>query len=181
MQNTSLKLVSLGILLLVGSWAAKQIFLSWAVWAGGGTFDNAVLQADLRADWYEVTEEDRIELAKERVDKEPNQEKIRKLQDDIDDARDDIYEKDEVIEEQTEAAIDEVGSQATTINMVQWFLRLKILFDLAKVAAVFLMIKGALGLIQNSQMDSLTRWFGIGIAVVGLFSLLVTGVLSYLS
>ena len=179
MQNKSLKLISLGIMVLVGSWAAKQFFLSWAVWAMGGVIDREVLSANLRAEWYEQTEEDRIELALEQSEKDPSYKKIEDLQEEIDEAREDIYDPEEVIESKVEAEVEQVASEASALNKLQWFLRLKIILDLAKIAAVFIMVKGALGLVQDHQMDNLTRWFGIGTTVVILFSVLVTGVLSY--
>jgi hypothetical protein len=179
MQNAHLKTISLALMLLVASWGAKQFFVSMAIFGAGGAMDEAVLDADLTSDWYDETREDRVERAIEQADKSPDQEDIAKLSDDIDDVRKDIFEEDDVIEDMVDAKIAEKAGIASALNMTQWFLRLKMLLDLVKIAAVFLLIKGALGLIEDKETDSTTRWFAIGTTVVVLFSILVTGVLSF--
>tara|TARA_Y100000588_G_scaffold386054_1_gene480748 strand:+ start:434 stop:1018 length:585 start_codon:yes stop_codon:yes gene_type:complete len=171
MQNGSFKHISLGVMLLVISWAGQQFFLSWAVWAGGGKLDETVLEADLDSDFYNQTEEERIDLAEERAESDGGeQDKINDINDDIQDKKADIRE--EAIEDTVDAEVDSVGYKSTTLSMIQWFLRLKILFDFVKIGAIFLMLKGALGLVQDNQVDSLTRWFGIGAAIIVLYALL---------
>ena len=130
MQNPHLKTISLALMLLVGSWGVKQFFVSMAVFGAGGAMDEAVLDADLTSDWYDETREDRVEKALEMADKDPNMEDIRKLDDDINDVREDIFEEDEVIEDFVDARIDEKAGLASALNWTQWFLRLKMLLDL---------------------------------------------------
>jgi hypothetical protein len=181
MQNGSFKHISLGVMLLVISWAGQQFFLSWAVWAGGGKLDQTVLEADLDSDLYSQTEEERLDLAEERAESDGGErEKINDIQNDIQDKREDIFDSDEAIEDRVDAEGDSVGYKSTTLSMTQWFLRLKILFDFVKIGAIFLMLKGALGLVQDNQVDSLTRWFGIGAAIIVLYALLTADFLKEL-
>ncbi|MBL62562.1 MAG: hypothetical protein CMI30_04045 [Opitutae bacterium] len=178
MQNGSFKYLSLGIMLLLISWAGQQFFLSWAVWAKGGTLDQVVHDANLKSDVAYETEEERLELAEEEAEDDGGE--TREIREDINDKKNDIHTKQDTIEDRVDAENDSVGYQATSLNMIQWFLRLKILFDFVKIGAVFLMFKGSLGLIQDNQVDSLTRWFGIGAAIVVMYALLTSDFLEEL-
>ena len=178
-SSPHMKMMLMGLIIIMGSWAVKQLFASLAAYGLGGAMSVVTEQASQQAEVASRTVDDELEIFEEQQKENPDRGRISELRSDISKVRREVEEDNgaDLIESKADSASG--GSLAAT--MARWFLKSKILLDIAKLVGIFMIVIGAFRVIQDPYSSPHNRWFAIISASIILFSVLAAGLVSLLA
>jgi len=174
-----IRVFTTGIVLILASWGVKHFIVSVMAWHLGGIMEEAEVSAERRAEIASGTVDNDIAIARERQKGNSDPKRIRKLEQENSKFSREVRK--ESVEDELEADADSKGSQAGLLSTVRWFLAIKVLLDLFKITGVFFVAWGTLGFVNDESVSAPLRWFGVAASTVILLSVLVGGILSFLS
>ncbi len=174
-----MRVFTLGIVLILAGWGVKHLVVSVITWQLGGTINEPLVDAQRRAEISRETLDNQIEIVRERQRDNPDRDRMSELQRKNRQAEESISK--DYIEDEVEASADSRDAQAGMLTSVRWFLWLKLITDVAKIAGVFFVVWGTLGFVNDESVSAPLRWFGVASSTVVLMSILVGGLLTYLA
>jgi len=171
--------ISLGIMLLLISWAIKQALTSFAIFGLGGAMAMPALEAKIMAKSASESADLQEELSELSASGSTDSGRMGKLQTEIREAREKVRE--DYQDDRQKASVKTAKGTSTALGATRNFFRWKLLLDIIKIGALVLMALGALKLVRDDETSLANRALGISLTIVIVFSVLVSGLVSMLS
>lgn len=187
-----------GILLLFIVFSIKLVYLNWSTTTFSSTMAVPRVMMQRQAAMFDLNfDVERIEteisdLRQDRREAESNNEKndIQKQIENLEAKRDKLQDKnkkerDELSKYYRDAMLyarqDTVHSTASVLGWLHWGAWLKLLLDLVKILAFFMILYSSLKLVADPQANGYQRTFAIAASTVVLLSLTMGGLLTFFS
>lgn len=201
------KLLYIGLLLLIFSFAVKQVVVDLSLNSGSGMIEKQKLAVQMSAELAEIdaaldtidTEIADLEFSMpkapgadaKKADTEEYQEQKTKSDDKIAKLKESRAEKDKDLEDKRkavrkkyrpllrDASRNEAASQASGLGKVQFLLFAKIILDILKIVGASMCILPALGIAADNEQSTGLKVYAAVIAGIALLAVILGGVNSF--
>jgi hypothetical protein len=197
------KALWIGVLIILVSFALKQIFVDISLFSAGGMVSGEQLQLKQRAELAEIDsaldaieneiadlEDDKPEFDSDDVEgstekKEKHDEKLAKLQKDRAEKSKDLEPKRAAVRKEyrqkiREASRSSIGSSASALGQLKLTLMAKILLDLMKLAGAAMCVLSALSIAVDPEQSTGAKAYGAVIGGIAFLSAALGGLYALL-